>query len=255
MLLALSWVSAPARAQGGPPFLTNDPGTPGAGNWEINLGAAATHASGTGSYQLPQLDVNFGLGDRVQLTVEAPYVLQYSSGASAQEGWSNVFLGVKWRFLDQGEEGWQASVFPQFETAGSRLAQRNGIAIAGPRLLLPVELVHKVGPLDVNVEAGYYLPRNGYSERFLGVALGRELSPRLELDGEIYADKASGAPPDDTIADVGLRYKLHPAFILLGLAGRSIAGTGGEHAQFVGYLGVQILLSDYGAHLHRDGAP
>ena len=28
-----------ARADAGPPFLTNDPGTPGNGNWEINIAA------------------------------------------------------------------------------------------------------------------------------------------------------------------------------------------------------------------------
>jgi hypothetical protein len=29
-----------AHAQAGPPFLSNDPGTPGNGNWEINIASA-----------------------------------------------------------------------------------------------------------------------------------------------------------------------------------------------------------------------
>ena len=56
-VLAALLQTLPAKAQGGPPFLTTDPGTPGNGNWEINVGAAATWADDT-SYQLPQLDVN-----------------------------------------------------------------------------------------------------------------------------------------------------------------------------------------------------
>ncbi|MBS0379857.1 MAG: hypothetical protein JSS29_15360 [Proteobacteria bacterium] len=244
--------AALAHAQGGPPYLTNDPGTPGAGNWEINVASMATHAAGATAWQLPQLDVNFGVGDRIQLTYQQSYVLQSASGAAEVTGWSNAFLGVKWRFLDQGEGGWQVSTFPQFETAGSALAQAKGIAIAGPRWLLPLEVSHRVGPVDVNVEAGYFFSSSGPHERFLGLVVGRQVNARLELDAEVYADRATAAPPDDTTLDLGLRYRMHPAFILLAMAGRSISGSGTGHTQFMGYLGVQVLLSDYGRALARD---
>ncbi len=254
ILLLAVMLLAPAalRAQGGPPYLTTDPGTPGNGNWEINLGTMLTREPGTSTYQLPLLDVNFGLGERIQLTYEVPYVVQSTSGAPQYSGWGNALLGVKWRFLDQGEEGWQVSTFPQVETAGSARAQREGFAIDGPRLLLPVEVAHKVGPLDVNFEAGYFLPRNGPDERFFGLIAGRQMTPRLELDGEIFNDRASGAPPNDTTLDFGLRYRLHPAFILLFMAGRSVHGDSDGHAQFLGYLGLQVLLSDYGRTLMRE---
>jgi hypothetical protein len=244
---------APAlHAQGGPPLLTTDPGTPGNANWEINVGAMSTHTSAGTSSQLPQLDVNFGVGDRVQLTYQQSYVVQTGgSPAGAVSGYGNALLGVKWRFVDEGEGGWQVSAFPQFETAGSARAQRGGIAIDGPRVLLPLEVGKRIGPLDVNLEAGYYVARNGPEERFVGLALGRQVNARFELDGEVYADRASGAPPNDTTLDVGFRYRLHPAFILLGMAGRSIAGNGGDHVQFMGYLGVQVLLSDYGRSLQH----
>src|SRR5215831_18405962 len=35
-----------ALAQGGPPMVTDDPGTPGDGHWEINIGSIATHSPG-----------------------------------------------------------------------------------------------------------------------------------------------------------------------------------------------------------------
>jgi hypothetical protein len=241
------------RAQGGPPFLTTDPGTPGNGNWEINIGAMVSRdAGGSSAYQLPQLDINFGLGDRIQLSYQIPYVVQSASGAAQQSGWGNALVGVKWRFLDQGDEGWRVSTFPQVESAGSALAQRQGIAIAGPRLLLPLEVARKLGPLDVNLEVGYFFPRNGPDERFVGLIVGHEFTARLELDGEVYADRASGALPNETTLDFGLRYKLHPAFILLCMAGRSVSGDSAGHTQFMGYLGVQILLSDYGRRLMQE---
>jgi hypothetical protein len=242
------------RGQAGPPFLTNDPGTPGNANWEINIASAQAISRATASYQLPQIDLNYGLGDRVQLTYEVPYVVQSGEGQSRQTGWSNAFPGIKWRFLDQGEGGWQASVFPQFETGGPSASQRNGIASAGSRFLLPMQVTKRIGPLDVDFEAGYYLPKHGVSERIFGLVAGRSLTDRLDLGVEIYNDRANGAPPNETTLDLGGRFKLSPSFIALFMAGRSVSGTGNGQPEFIGYFGLQILLSDYGRALGSEPA-
>lgn len=134
---AAALVPAAVQAQAGPPFLTNDPGTPGPANWEINVGSAQTVSRGGASYQAPQLDLNFGLGDRIQLTYEIPYLVDTPDSGPRQSGWSNAFPGLKWRFLDQGEEGWQVSAFPQVETAASEHAEERGLAVPGPRFLQP----------------------------------------------------------------------------------------------------------------------
>ena len=238
-----------AWAQGGPPFLTNDPGTPGNANWEINLGYMPTLIRGASSYQLPQVDLNFGLGDRIQLTYEVPYVVQSNQGRPAQGGWSNGYPGVKWRFVDGGEGGWQVSSFPQLQTGVSTLAQQRGIGGPGPRYLLPFEASKTIGPLDFDVEAGYYFPIHGPRERFFGFATGRSLTARLELDAEVYDDRAYGALPHAITLDIGGRYKLHQGFIALFMLGRSINGFASEQPEFQGYVGVQILLSDYGRTL------
>lgn len=240
-----------ARAQGGPPFLTNDPGTPGNGNWEINLGSMQNLARGASSYQLPQLDINLGLGDRIQLTYEIPYALQASAGVPLHSGWGNAFSGVKWRFLDQGEQGWQLSAFPQIETGVAAHAQLTGIGGAGPRYLLPLEAATTLGPLQLNAEAGYFIPGHGAKERILGFVAGRPVSGRLELDAEIYDDRSYGTASHATTFDVGGRYQLRPGVIALFLAGRSLNGFAEGQPQLLGYLGVQILLSNYGRTLNN----
>jgi hypothetical protein len=246
---ALLCVPIVGRAQAGPPFLSNDPGTPGNANWEINIASAQTIARGTASYQLPQIDLNYGLGDRVQLTYEIPYVLQTADGQSRQTGWSNAFPGIKWRFVDQGEGGWQASVFPQMETNASASALRKGIASPGSRFLLPFEVTKRIGLIDVDFEAGYFLPKHGVNERILGLVVGRSMTDRFDVGLEIYNDHASGAPPNQTTLDLGGRYKLSRGFIALFMAGRSVSGTANGEPEFVGYVGIQILLSDYGRAL------
>ncbi len=239
------------HAQGGPPFLTNDPGTPGNANWEINLASMQTITRGASSYQVPQIDLNFGVGDRIQLTFEIPYVLQ-SGGGGLQSGWSNGYPGIKWRFLNQGEDGWQMSTFPQLETGGSELARQKGIAVAGPRLLLPFEVTRKVGSFNLDFEAGYYFPGNSPKERIFGFAAGRSVNDRLELDSEIYDDRVYDSSQHSTTLDIGGRYKLRTGVIALFMAGRSINGISNGQPEFMGYLGVQILLSDYGRRFTSD---
>ena len=206
-------------------------------------------ARGVSSYQVPQIDLNFGLGERIQLTYEIPYVLQTSEGRPVQSGWGNAYPGVKWRFLDQGEGGWQMSTFPQVETGASQAARDKGIGAAGPRYLLPLEVTKKVGPLDVDFEAGYYVAGHGPKERILGLVAGGSVTQRLELDAELYDDRVYDAMAHSTTLGVGGRYKLHRGVIALFMAGRSITGFSPGQPQFIGYAGVQILLSNYGRSL------
>jgi hypothetical protein len=236
-------------AQAGPPFLTNDPGTPGNANWEINIAAAQTIGRDTAAYQVPQIDLNYGLGDRVQLTYEIPYVVQTTDGQSHQSGWSNAFPGIKWRFFDQGEGGWQLSMFPQMEANAPSSAQQKGIAVPGSRFLLPFEVTKRVGPVDVDFEAGYFFPKHGVNERILGLVVGRSMTERLDLGVEAYNDRAVGAPPDQTTLGLGGRYKLARGFVALFMAGRSVSGTANGQPEFIGYFGIQVLLSNYGRSL------
>ena len=239
-------------AQAGPPYLSNDPGVPGSKNWEINLALAPTLARNTSALQIPQIDLNYGLGDAIQLTAEVPYVIASATGAAQQDGWGNALPGIKWRFLNQGEEGWQASVFPQLQTGASLLAQQHGIAAAGPRYLLPLEVEKRLGPLDVDLEVGEYLPVHGAHEHIVGLVAGRSVSERLELDAELYDDRATGALPRQTSFDVGGRYTLHPGVIALFMAGHTLGLDQSGPPTYFGYFGVQILLSDNGRRLNTN---
>jgi hypothetical protein len=252
-LIALCFLAVPvnARAQEAPPLLTTDPGTPGNGNWEINLGVMPVLRQHQNLFQVPQIDVNFGLGDRIQLTWEIPYVLQSQPGRPTQTGWGNALPGVKWRFLDT-ESGWQVSVFPQVEPPGFAASVKSGISNSGVRLLLPVEIEKSVGPVHLSFEGGYYIAWHSYEERILGFAVGRGVTPKLEIMGEVYNDYAMGRLPHDTTFDGGGTYNFHKGFLLLFMAGRSFRENSSGQPEFIGYIGVRILLTKYGKQLQSD---
>ncbi len=110
-LLILCLHTAVARAQGGPPFRTDDPDTPGNRHWEINFGFIGDRNPGDGAYQVPDFDINYGLGDRIQLKYELPITIgetrssPASPSASATSetliaGLGESLLGIKWRFFE-----------------------------------------------------------------------------------------------------------------------------------------------------------
>ena len=235
--------SAAALAQGGPPYYTNDPGTPGSFNWEINVGYMPFYYTNQSVSHTPDLDINFGLGDRIQLTYENAWLRVQNPAAPIQFGLGQSNFGVKWRFYDAGENGWQFSTFPQGFVNNPNNAVRRGIVPATDTFLLPIEMTHKLGPLDFDFEAGYQAVHNGPNGWTAGVVLGKEITPRVELDTEFYSQgnyrRSSEAQP---LLDAGARIKLHRPVILLLMAGRAVEPAKPNQAYFVGYFGVQFLL-------------
>src|SRR5437773_4740578 len=101
LVAALASLPVTALAQGGPPLITDDPDTPGPGYWEINIGAVVEKSRALRHTEAPLADINYGLGKRIQLKFEIPWLSEHETGhpIQAQLGASNS--GVKWRFLGQ----------------------------------------------------------------------------------------------------------------------------------------------------------
>src|SRR5258708_32356450 len=96
--ILLATVSGWAVAQGGPPMVTDDPGTPGAGKWEINLAAlGARTRSGRGEVSAPDADINYGWGDRPQVRVDVPLRVMRVPGEGRKSGLGAANLGRKRR--------------------------------------------------------------------------------------------------------------------------------------------------------------
>ncbi|PYL10852.1 MAG: hypothetical protein DMF43_09195, partial [Verrucomicrobia bacterium] len=94
-----------AHAQGGPPMITDDPETPGNGKFEINLAVAFERRPHEISLDVPAIDINYGWGDRIQLTLQTAPVLLKRSGHGPIGGLRGTETALKWRFLDEETAG------------------------------------------------------------------------------------------------------------------------------------------------------
>jgi hypothetical protein len=225
------------RAQAGPPMVTDDPGTPGDGHYEINIAVLSDgHA-----YELPLIDFNYGVGDRVQLKLETPYEVE--TQPSRRTGLGNGLAGVKWRFFDQGDDGWQISTYPQIQFVyPTSSSAKRGLAEPGTNLLLPVEIQRNVGGFEVGFETGRWLRQNDDDSWIVGLVVGKPLSERLETMAEIHDEESIGSSRRELLANVGARLKLSDTFVLLLSIGRDLHNSIDDTNNVISYLGLQILL-------------
>ena len=243
MLLVFLLLIAPwAFAQGGPPYYTNDPGTPGHLNWEINLGYMPFFYDGQSVSHTPDVDINFGVGDRIQLTYENAWLRVQKPFSIPKFGLGQSNPGVKWRFYDGGEAGLSISVFPQAFLNNPGNAVHRGITSPSEAFEFPIEFSKKFGPIHADYEAGYQFVHKGPDGWLTGLVLGHEFTSKLEIDMELYAQGTVQNFEAQPSIDFGGRYKIHRPVILLLMAGRSLESSRSNQPYFLGYFGVQFLL-------------
>ncbi len=247
-LLLLAPVSL--RAQGGPPLLTDDPGTPGNHNWEVNLGYTSDRQPADNYYEAPILDMNYGWGDRVQLKYEMPFVCNSTNNGPLLSGPGDSKFGVKIRFLQNEKIDLNISTYPQIEINNTQNSVRRNLVYQGPQFLLPLEATKKVGPVDVDLEVGRWFTQQ-HNYWIAGLALGHQATRRLEVLAEVYSDGDPTGERDNTF-DFGGRYRLNRNALVLFMAGRSFSPPSSGQSQFIGYIGMQFQL---GRHLRDDAEP
>lgn len=243
--LALFLSPAPASfAQGGPPMLTDDPGTPGSGAWEINIAYLEQRTQQERLRSFPHVDFNYGLGEHVQLKYETGWLFADApEGGGVKSGLDDSLLGVKWRFLDQQRSGVDMSVYPQLQLENSASSVSQGIAEPGPNLFLPVEIAHDFGRIRLVGEVGYQYFRSQENEWVVGVLGALEASDTLELLVEVRSYSETFPNRGDVIMNLGLRRTLGSKVKLLASAGTGLTSGQGT-TTFICYLGVQLLLGE-----------
>ena len=72
--------------------------------------------------------------------------------------------------------------------------------------------------------------------------MGRGITENLEIDAEFHSVGTLHSFNQQQTIERGARCKIHPPFILLLMAGRSVQPASNVQPYFVGYFGMQFLL-------------
>jgi hypothetical protein len=221
-------------------MLTDDPGTPGNGNFELNLAATLTGSRSQRVWEVPNFDLNYGVGPTIQLNFATAVVLLKRADRDAVGGLGAASLAVKWRFLEQGKDGFAVSTYPRVERSVFDSSVRQGLADDGTRFFLPVEVAHPFGPIGLDVEVGPLLSTVGRSEWDYGVVAGTAVNKSLNLMAEIHGSIRAGLIDDTLTVNVGLRQAFTKSVALIASVGHDVRAPSDAPLQLVSYCGLQL---------------
>jgi len=219
-------------------MITDDPGTPGPGKWENNIAIVFEHRPHETAYDLPTIDLNYGVGEHIQLTLQGGPVLLKRSGHGLIGGLGGTEAAVKWRFLD--EEKFDVSMFPRVIFNITQSSVRRGLAEDGTRFQIPFQVAKTFGRFHADAEFGPLASTLGRSEWIYGIVGGVELGKTTMLMAELHGTSRMNFTRDVLTVNFGLRHQLTDARILIASIGHELRDPD-QARSFIGYLGVQLL--------------
>jgi hypothetical protein len=262
-VVAFTLFSALALAQGGPPFQSDDPDTPGNRHWEINMGFLGERNAFIGAYETPNLDFNYGVGNRIQLKYEVPLSMVEMRGdpSHVAAGLGNSLLGVKYRFFQRHSKSqikdgereikFSLSTYPQLVLSHPTSSVDRDIVEPGPQLLLPLEASAKYGWFRMSGEVGYWITSKDVPNSVIfGGVIGHEFQKDTELYAEIFNQQevrvAAGIEKlRETTFGLGGRIPIvrRHWLRLIAMGGHSLVSATPTNGQpgWVAYVGIQFL--------------
>jgi hypothetical protein len=221
-------------------MITDDPGTPGNGHWENNIAVTFEHRPSETSVDSPLFDLNYGVGEHIQLTLQGGPVLLKRSGHGLIGGLGGTEAAVKWRFLDEEKSGFDASMFPRVLFNITQSSVRRGLAEDGTRFQIPFQVAKTFGRFHADAEFGPLTSTLGRSEWIYGIVGGVELAKTTMLMAELQGTSRMNFSRDVLTVNFGLRHQLTEGRILIASIGHELRDPD-QARSFIGYLGVQFL--------------
>ncbi len=222
-------------------MITDDPGTPGNGHWENNFALTFERRRNEAAVDFPAVDLNYGLGDHIQLTIQTAPAFRKRRGHGVVGGLGGTEAAVKWRFLDEETNGVDVSMFPRLIFNLTQSSVRRGLAEDGTRFQLPLQMAKKVGPFALDLELGALSGTVGRTEFLYGLAAGRALTKRTTLMAEVHGTSRANFTDDILVVNLGVRYVFNERCVWIASLGHEVRAPDDQPLALVGYCGVQLL--------------
>jgi hypothetical protein len=239
LLIVAAIICFPVCVLAGPPILTDDTGTPGPGKWEINIGVTAEHRSDETHYETPSLDLNYGIGEHIQLNYSVSWIVLDTKDEGTKNGLSNSEVAVKWRFLDEDNHGVAVSVYPRLIFNNPTNSADRGLVDKGTVFRLPVQVEKKIGIININTEIGHDFHQLGDDAWLYGLVLKYVEIKGLEALAEVFGTANNSFKRHEAIFNIGARLDLSKNYALLASIGRSLHRAA-DQPTLLSYLGIQL---------------
>jgi hypothetical protein len=156
-------------------------------------------------------------------------------------GLGGTEAAVKWRFLDQQQngDGVDMSMFPRVIFNLVRSSPRRGLSEDGTRFQIPMQLSKTFGRWHANVEFGPHVSSVGRSEWLYGIVGGLDASKRTLFMAELQGTSRMNFTRDALTVNVGVHHEFSATRILIVSLGREIRSA--DSLATIGYFGMQLI--------------
>lgn len=242
IILIFFCFSMQACGQGGPPMITDDPGTVDKGHLEINSGITAEHTNSESFFEFPFIDINYGVSERQHISFEVPLVSRYVKGVGMQKGIGKVGIGTKFRFVDQDYVGIGISSHPAFSFVLSDEAVDKGVIDEGAEFFIPIEFQKEFNKNVLGMEFGWLINSRSQNLWTYGALYAREFNSQINAAVEINGNTNTAFNETTLFLNLGARMTMTQRFKILLSAGKSIVLPEGAVSSYIGYLALQITI-------------
>jgi len=219
---------------GSPPLDVDDPSTPGCNKWEINIVMDGDLHHSNNQYELPLFDINYGIGDNLQLKYEIPNTVSIERRAS----FGDTKLGVKFQFYGNEESRLQMAVYPQLllstsgQSDGAEESSSRGRITTLPLLVTRRLSKTKRGDIMMTGNLGYNISTRLDTQDFVSAAvgIGAPFIKASSISMELVTQQASRWAGDDprqqlVKLDVAATLPLNKNLLVFGLLGHSLIAS------------------------------
>lgn len=238
--MSLTCIARVAFGQGGPPMITDDPGTPGNGKWENNFAITFEHRPGKTGYEVPAIDLNYGVGEHIQLTLQTAPVILKRNNHGTVGGIGGTEAAMKWRFFDEATSGLDMSMFARVIFNVAQSSVRRSLAEEGTRFQIPFQAAKTFGRLHLDAEFGPRATTVGRSEWLCGIVCGFDLAKATMLMAELHEESRMNFSRDVLTLNVGLRHEFTENYVLIVSMGHELRSTD-QPTALIGYFGMQFV--------------
>jgi len=221
----------------GPPYITDDPEPVEYEHWEFYLASESMHGPGSWFVNAPEIEINYGILQDVQLHIIMPFAFSSQMGNISYYGYSDTELGVKYRFVQETAHRPQIGTFVHVELPTGN--KDKGLGSGYAQIFLPIWIQKSFGNWTTYGGGGYWInPGPGNKNwGFIGWLIQRRFNEYITLGAEVFhfTPRQQGGR-SETQFNLGSVIDLNNTHHLLLSFGRAIQGTN----LFQNYFGYQL---------------
>ncbi|MGH0036651.1 MAG: hypothetical protein ACQGVK_16635 [Myxococcota bacterium] len=237
---------AAGAGHAGPPLLTDDPVPAAPRTLESILTFTVERRASGQWYQLPLLDLSYGLVPDLEVGALVPWYVSDEPGTGSDTGFGHLAAHAKWRFWKTSDATLQAAAAPAllFDTAESDVDR--GASQDGFTLLAPLLAQSSIAGFDVGLDLTFLWRPTGPDVWLTGLAVSREVFGGASLLAELTTESGHDLSDTDVAFTAGLHWAVHQRLHLLASWGRRVRRGSDDRLHWRAYVGLQLISGPFG---------